>query len=69
VVLLRTTCGRQLFCTVSQPTPSAHFDLAVVGAAVLGLASALAATRRGLGVVVIDREAQANSASVRNLIS
>ena len=42
------------------------FDLAVVGAGILGLAAALAAARRGLKVVVIDRDAQANGASVRN---
>lgn len=43
-----------------------RYDLAVVGAGILGLGHALAATRRGLSVVVIDREAQAIGASVRN---
>lgn len=43
-----------------------RFDLAVVGAGILGLAHALAGVRRGLSVVVIDRDAQANGASVRN---
>jgi glycine/D-amino acid oxidase-like deaminating enzyme len=43
-----------------------HFDLAVVGAGILGLASALAGARRGLRVAVIDRDARANGASVRN---
>lgn len=43
-----------------------RFDLAVVGAGILGLATALAGVRRGLRVVVIDRDAQANGASVRN---
>jgi D-hydroxyproline dehydrogenase subunit beta len=43
-----------------------HFDLAVVGAGIVGLATALAAARRGLRVIVIDRDAQANGASVRN---
>src|SRR5579859_1199340 len=43
-----------------------RFDLAVVGAGVLGLACALAAARSGKKVVVIDRDAQANGASVRN---
>jgi D-hydroxyproline dehydrogenase subunit beta len=43
-----------------------RFDLAVVGAGIVGLATALAAARRGLQVVVIDRDAQANGASVRN---
>jgi FAD dependent oxidoreductase TIGR03364 len=42
------------------------FDLAVVGAGVCGLAHALAAVRRGKRVVVIDRDAAANGASVRN---
>jgi FAD dependent oxidoreductase TIGR03364 len=45
---------------------SERFDLAVVGAGIVGLAAALAAARRGLRVVVIDRDAQANGASVRN---
>jgi FAD dependent oxidoreductase TIGR03364 len=43
-----------------------RFDLAVVGAGIVGLATALAGVRRGLRVVVIDRDAQANGASVRN---
>ncbi len=42
------------------------FDLAVVGAGIVGLAHALAAARRGLRVVAIDRDAQANGASIRN---
>jgi FAD dependent oxidoreductase TIGR03364 len=42
------------------------FDVAVVGAGVCGLAHALAATRRGKSVVVIDRDTRANGASVRN---
>ena len=42
------------------------YDLAVVGAGIVGLATALAAARRGKQVVVIDRDAQANGASVRN---
>ena len=44
----------------------AGFDLAVVGAGICGLAHALAAARRGKRVVVVDRDAQANGASVRN---
>jgi FAD dependent oxidoreductase TIGR03364 len=43
-----------------------QFDLAVIGAGILGLAHALAASRLGLSVVVIDRDAQANGASIRN---
>jgi glycine/D-amino acid oxidase-like deaminating enzyme len=42
------------------------YDLAIVGAGILGLAHALAAAKRGKRVVVIDRDAQANGASVRN---
>ncbi len=37
-----------------------------MGAGIVGLAHALAAVRRGLSVRVIDRDAQANGASVRN---
>lgn len=42
------------------------FDIAVVGAGILGLAHALAARRRGLSCLVLDRDARANGASVRN---
>jgi FAD dependent oxidoreductase TIGR03364 len=41
-------------------------DLVVVGAGILGLAHALAGLRRGLSVTVLDREAEAIGASVRN---
>lgn len=41
------------------------FDLAIVGAGVVGLAHALAAARLGLRVVVIDRDSRANGASAR----
>ncbi len=43
-----------------------QFDLAVVGGGIVGLAHALAALRHGLRVTVIDREARAAGASVRN---
>ncbi|SHL30333.1 TIGR03364 family FAD-dependent oxidoreductase [Roseibium suaedae] len=43
-----------------------HYDLAVVGAGIVGLAHALAAARLGKSVVVIDRDAAANGASIRN---
>jgi D-hydroxyproline dehydrogenase subunit beta len=42
------------------------FDIAIVGAGIVGLAHALAAARLGRKVVVVDRDAQANGASVRN---
>lgn len=48
------------------PRRTQRYDLAVVGAGIVGLATALAAVKRGLRVVVIDRDAQANGASVRN---
>ena len=45
---------------------SGSYDLAVVGAGICGLAHALAAARRGKRTIVIDRDARANGASVRN---
>ena len=42
------------------------FDLAVVGGGILGLSCALAAARRELEVVVIERDPRAQRASVRN---
>ncbi|MFC4257231.1 TIGR03364 family FAD-dependent oxidoreductase [Altererythrobacter xixiisoli] len=41
-------------------------DLIIVGAGIIGLAHALAAVKRGLPVLVVDRDHQANGASVRN---
>lgn len=46
--------------------PAGAFDVAIVGAGICGLAHALAAARRGKRVIVADRDAQANGASVRN---
>ena len=43
-----------------------HYDVAVVGMGIVGLAHALAAARAGLKGVVIDREPAARGASIRN---
>jgi FAD dependent oxidoreductase TIGR03364 len=51
---------------MTRPPAERHYDVAVVGAGIVGLAHALAAARIGKRVVVIDRDAQANGASVRN---
>src|SRR5262245_7025527 len=47
-------------------TRSGIYDLAVVGAGIVGLAVALAGSRRGWRVLVVDREARAIGASIRN---
>src|SRR5271166_6160944 len=46
--------------------PPISFDVAVVGAGICGLAHALAAGRRGKRVVIVERDRQANGASIRN---
>src|SRR5277367_5195484 len=57
----------ELTSAVRGVTPTSQsYDLAVVGAGICGLAHALAAARRGKRVIVVDRDAQANGASVRN---
>lgn len=43
-----------------------EFDVAIVGAGVVGLGHALAAIDRGLSVVVVDRAAEITGASIRN---
>jgi FAD dependent oxidoreductase TIGR03364 len=43
-----------------------HFDVAVVGGGIVGLAVALAAVRKGKRVAVLDRSARATGASIRN---
>src|SRR5258708_2239471 len=47
---------------------SGTFDLAVVGAGIIGLSCARAAALQGLRVVVLDRDARSSGASVRILV-
>ncbi|MGI9823558.1 TIGR03364 family FAD-dependent oxidoreductase [Agromyces sp. Marseille-Q5079] len=42
------------------------FDVVVVGGGIVGLGTALAARRRGLSVVVVERGSEASGASIRN---
>jgi D-hydroxyproline dehydrogenase subunit beta len=45
---------------------SERYDVAIVGAGIVGLAHALAAARKGLRAIVLDRDRSANGASIRN---
>jgi FAD dependent oxidoreductase TIGR03364 len=47
-------------------TRTIETDVCVVGAGIIGLAHALAARRRGLSVVLLERDARATGASVRD---
>jgi len=46
--------------------PTRTFDVAIVGGGILGLAHAYAAAKLGMRVAVIERDARANGASIRN---
>ena len=48
------------------PHTGRAFDLAIVGAGIMGLAHAYAAAKRGWSVVVFDRSQRASGASIRN---
>jgi FAD dependent oxidoreductase TIGR03364 len=50
----------------TRATRARKTDVLIVGAGIVGLAHALAAVRLGYSVRVVDRDAQANGASVRN---
>ncbi|MCD2440800.1 TIGR03364 family FAD-dependent oxidoreductase [Agromyces sp. SYSU K20354] len=47
-------------------TIGTRFDVAVVGSGIIGLGAALAAVRRGLRVVVVERGSEPSGASIRN---
>src|SRR5215469_17947476 len=53
-------------CVVPRHTAAPSADLVVVGAGVVGLAHAIEAHARGHSVVVVERDARAVGASVRN---
>jgi len=44
----------------------ARYDVAIVGGGIIGLAHAYAAAVRGKKVIILDRDAQSNGASIRN---
>jgi D-hydroxyproline dehydrogenase subunit beta len=51
---------------MAEPTEDLSADVCVVGAGVIGLAHALEARRRGMSVVLLERDSHAVGASVRN---
>jgi FAD dependent oxidoreductase TIGR03364 len=59
-------CAKNEYIISSQSALPGVFDLAIVGAGIIGLSCARAAALRGLRTVVIDRDAESRGASVRN---
>ena len=58
--------GNSTVCVVGPHAAAQSADLVIVGAGIVGLAHAVEARARGLSVVVIERDARAVGASVRN---
>ena len=58
--------GNSTVCVVAPQSAAQSADLVIVGAGIVGLAHAVEARARGLSVLVVERDARAVGASVRN---